>query len=101
MLESRAVKLTLQTQLLPDGDQVKKLSATMQAFNTAADWLAGEAFRLKTAGHPLYRSGLRSLWPRQIHSPALQEIRQLPLRPALDVFQRCLPSLRADHRSPD
>jgi hypothetical protein len=27
MLESRAVKLTLQTQLLPDGDQAKKLSA--------------------------------------------------------------------------
>src|SRR5262249_304902 len=25
------------------------LSATMQAFNAAADWLAGEAFRLKTA----------------------------------------------------
>src|SRR5215467_10291874 len=49
MLESRAVKLTLQTQLSPDGDQARKLSATMQAFNAAADWLAGEAFRLKTA----------------------------------------------------
>ena len=49
MLESRAVKLTLQTQLLPDGDQANKLSATMRAFNTATDWLAGEAFRLKTA----------------------------------------------------
>jgi IS605 OrfB family transposase len=43
------VKLTLQTQLLPDRDQVRKLSATMRAFNIAADWLAGEAFRLKTA----------------------------------------------------
>jgi len=42
------VKLTLQTQLLPDWDQAKKLSATMRAFNPAADWLAGEAFRLKT-----------------------------------------------------
>ena len=49
MLVSRAVKLTLQTQLLPDGDQARKLSATMRAFNAAADWLAGEAFRLKTA----------------------------------------------------
>jgi putative transposase len=49
MLESRAVKLTLQTQLLPDRDQARKLSTTMRAFNTAADWLAGEAFRLKTA----------------------------------------------------
>jgi putative transposase len=49
MLESRPVKLTLQTQLLPDRDQVRKLSATMRTFNIAADWLAGEAFRLKTA----------------------------------------------------
>jgi putative transposase len=49
MLESRVVKLTLQTQLLPNGDQAKRLSATMRAFNAAADWLAGEAFRLKTA----------------------------------------------------
>jgi putative transposase len=49
LLESRAVKLTLQTQLLPDGDQSQMLGATMRAFNAAADWLAGEAFRLKTA----------------------------------------------------
>src|SRR5262245_37325874 len=49
MLKSQAVKLTLQTQLLPDGDQARKLSATMRAFNAAADWLADEAFRLKTA----------------------------------------------------
>jgi putative transposase len=43
------VKLILQTQLLPDRDQARKLSATMRTFNAAADWLAGEAFRLKTA----------------------------------------------------
>ena len=49
MLVSQAVKLILQTQLLPDGDQARKLSATMRAFNAAAGWLAGEAFRLKTA----------------------------------------------------
>jgi putative transposase len=49
MVVSQAVKLTLQTQLLPDRDQARKLSATMRAFNAAADWLAGEAFRLKTA----------------------------------------------------
>jgi IS605 OrfB family transposase len=42
------VKLTLQTQLLPDGDQARKLSEAMQAFNAAADWLAGEAFSLRT-----------------------------------------------------
>src|SRR5215475_9912691 len=49
MLEFQAVKLILQTQLLPDRDQARKLSATMRAFNAAADWLAGEAFRLKNA----------------------------------------------------
>jgi IS605 OrfB family transposase len=62
MLESRAVKLTLQTQLLPDGDQAKKLSATMRAFNSAADWLAGEAFRLKTAN----KVELQQLYYRQL-----------------------------------
>ncbi|HEV2665396.1 MAG TPA: hypothetical protein VG324_10810 [Blastocatellia bacterium] len=62
MLESRAVNLTLQTQLLPDGDQAKKLSATMRAFNTAADWLAGEAFRLKTAN----KVELQQLYYRQL-----------------------------------
>ena len=62
MLESRAVKLTLQTRLLPDGDQAKKLSATMRAFNSAADWLAGEAFRLKTAN----KVGLQQLYYRQL-----------------------------------
>ena len=63
MLESRALKLTLQTQLLPDGDQARKLSATMRAFNAAADWLGGEAFRLKTANkvelQQLYYNQLR------------------------------------------
>ena len=49
MLELCVLKLTLQTQLLPNGDQAKKLSATMRAFNAAADWLSGEAFRRKTA----------------------------------------------------
>src|SRR5262245_8135336 len=62
MLESRAVKLTLQTQLSPDGNQAKKLSATMRAFNTAADWLAGEAFRLKTAN----KVELQQLYYRQL-----------------------------------
>jgi predicted transposase len=43
------VKLTLQTQLLPDCDQAQKLSAAVRAFNAAADWLAGEDLRIKTA----------------------------------------------------
>src|SRR5262245_2564078 len=63
MLVSQAVKLILQTQLLPDEDQARKLSATMRAFNAAADWLAGEAFRLKTANkvelQQLYYNRLR------------------------------------------
>jgi putative transposase len=42
------VKLTLQVQLFPDKEQVQKLSATIEAFNAAADWLAGEAFKLQS-----------------------------------------------------
>src|SRR5262249_42889287 len=63
MLEPQAMNLILQTQLLPDGDQARKLSATMRAFNAAADWLAGEAFRLKNANkvelQQLYYNQLR------------------------------------------
>src|SRR5215510_14143917 len=62
MLVSQAVKLILQTQLLPDRDQARKLSATMRAFNTAADWLAGEAFRLKSAN----KVELQQLYYRQL-----------------------------------
>lgn len=43
------MKLTLQIQLLPTAEQVSQLEETMQAFNSAADWLAGEAFAKKTA----------------------------------------------------
>ena len=43
------MKLTLQTQLFPDREQQRKLLAAMEAFNAAADWLAGEAFKLQTA----------------------------------------------------
>jgi predicted transposase len=57
------VILTLQTQLLPTRDQARKLSATMEAFNAAANWLAGEAFQLQTANkvklQQLYYPNLR------------------------------------------
>lgn len=43
------MKLTLQTQLLPSDEQIVQLEDTMKAFNAAADWLAGEAFALKSA----------------------------------------------------
>jgi putative transposase len=41
------MKLTLQTQLLPDADQAAKLKATVGRFNEAADWLAGVASERK------------------------------------------------------
>jgi predicted transposase len=41
--------ITISIKLRTLGDQAKKLSTTMRAFNTTADWLASEAFRLKTA----------------------------------------------------
>ena len=57
------MKLTLQTQLRPEPDQVCALEATMRAFNAAADWLAGEAFTRKTANkralHKLFYRTLR------------------------------------------
>src|SRR3954447_20183985 len=46
---NRSMKLTLQTQLLPDADQSAKLRATVERFNEAATWLAGIAFERKLA----------------------------------------------------
>jgi len=43
------VIVTVQLQLLPSKADVVKLEATMRRFNEAADWLAGEAFALKSA----------------------------------------------------
>lgn len=43
------MQLTLQTQLFPDLEQQRKLAATISAFNTAANWLAGEALALRSA----------------------------------------------------
>jgi predicted transposase len=43
------MNLTLQIQLLPEPDQARKLRATVERFNEAANWLAGEAFDRKTA----------------------------------------------------
>jgi IS605 OrfB family transposase len=38
------MKLTLQTQLLPERDHAARLKATVERFNEAAEWLAGKAF---------------------------------------------------------
>jgi IS605 OrfB family transposase len=38
------MKLTLQTQLLPERDHAARLKATVERFNEAADWAAGIAF---------------------------------------------------------
>jgi hypothetical protein len=38
------MKLTLQIQLLPERDHAQRLQATVERFNEAANWLAGEAF---------------------------------------------------------
>ncbi len=54
--------MTLQTQLLPDKEQARKLASTMEAFNAAADWLAGKAFDLKTAN----KIKLQQLYYRQL-----------------------------------
>jgi IS605 OrfB family transposase len=43
------MKLTLQLQVLPDTDAAPKLRQTVERFNTAADWLGGEAFASRSA----------------------------------------------------
>ena len=43
------MKLTLQTQLLPDPEAAARLKATVERFNEAATWLAGIAFERKLA----------------------------------------------------
>ena len=47
------MKLTLQTQLLPDKSQGEKLKVTIERFNEAANWLSGEAFERKLANKVL------------------------------------------------
>jgi IS605 OrfB family transposase len=58
------VKLTLQIQLLPDKRQANEMRQTLEAFNEACNWLAGEAFKRQTANkvllQKLYYSELRS-----------------------------------------
>ena len=43
------MKLTVQTQLLPDPETTLRLRATVERFNAAANWVAGIAFDLGTA----------------------------------------------------
>lgn len=43
------MKLTLQVQLLPNHETAARLEATLRAFNTAATWVAGKAFELRSA----------------------------------------------------
>jgi hypothetical protein len=45
----RSMKLTLQTQILPDATDAARLKTTVERFNEAADWLAGVAFERKVS----------------------------------------------------
>lgn len=47
------MKLTLQIQLLPEKGDAAKLRSTVERFNEAANWLAGEAFKTRTANKVL------------------------------------------------
>jgi IS605 OrfB family transposase len=71
------MKLTLQTQLLPDPEQAATLKATAERFNAAADWLAGIAHRRKLAN----KFALQKL--------AYRELRQRFGLPA-DMAIRCI-----------
>ncbi|MEW6207139.1 MAG: transposase [Acidobacteriota bacterium] len=58
------MKLTLQIQLLPDKRQAAEMRKTIEAFNEACNWLAGQAFKRQTANkvllQKLFYSELRS-----------------------------------------
>src|SRR3954469_25525591 len=41
--------LTVQVQLVPDVTHAARLEATVERFNEAADWLAGEAFAIQVS----------------------------------------------------
>ena len=50
------MKLTLQTRLLPDEAQAASPKTTVARFNEAANWLAGEAFKRRTANKILLQT---------------------------------------------
>jgi hypothetical protein len=47
------MKLTLQTQLLPDKEQSAALKQTVERFNAACSWLAEQAFAARLSTKPL------------------------------------------------
>src|SRR5512135_3057600 len=63
------MKLTLQTQLLPEADQATKPKATVERFNEAADWLAGVAFERQVANKIVLRK-LHWLLPTEDYGAA-------------------------------
>ena len=96
---NESMKLTLQTQLLPDRDHAARLKATVERFNEAANWAAGVAFEHRCSskaelqkivyrdlrerfglsaqiGRPMYRTGLRSVPPRQEHPTRVPHARR-------------------------
>ena len=97
------MKLTLQTQLLPDAESAAKLKATVERFNEAATWLAGVAFERKLAnkfdaseallcrapravrasrpdGDPVHRPGLRGVQAGQGQAAEVPQARRDPVR---------------------
>ena len=59
------MKLTLQTQLLPDKEQSRQLRETLERFNAAANWLAKKAFAEQSANKvELQRAYYRELRAR-------------------------------------
>ncbi len=57
------MKLTLQTQLLPERDHAIRLKGTVERFNEAANWLAGLAFERKVSNKLV----LQRLAYRELH----------------------------------
>jgi len=80
------MKLTVQTQLFPDAEAEPKLKALVEAFNAAANWVAGECFKRKTAD--IYEA--RSFAYREVRERfgLSSQMAQHAIKVACDAYRR-------------
>ncbi|MBV8382994.1 MAG: transposase, partial [Planctomycetaceae bacterium] len=80
------MKLTVQTQLFPDAEAEPKLKALVESFNAAANWVAGECFKRKTAD--IYEA--RSFAYREVRERfgLSSQMAQHAIKVACDAYRR-------------
>jgi putative transposase len=80
------MKLTVQAQLFPDAEAEPKLKALVEAFNGAANWVAGACFQRKTAD--IYEA--RSFAYREVRERfgLSSQMAQLAIKDVCDAYKR-------------